>query len=314
MFTTVCRDVTWTNHWGTWKGRWQWFLKRMECSGVLTIVERFYLHEMPQCSMIHFFKRVGTAFKVPYALSSEIQQRKEKEADFHHCWFSVVPARICTYRLLQGSYQPGEPGEPGVFREKRLSLQVIREKAFFEEISRRKMMLSGRFFFTSVFVLCHSETLRDWSLNGFYVYLVPLLLYGNLNYSVFMFLYSSIWFLITKNFELIWYCVVIWFKVLFRIRIVLSYSLCFCSLLGLLFSYYIWWIIEYLHLYIIIFMIIFIIITISHITILGWTLNEDVKVKVSVLKYFAISTVHWQTSKLHSKLSAFFKFRLNKNV
>ena len=44
-------------------------------------------------------------------------------------------------RETQGSYQPGEPGEPGVFWEKRLSLQVIREKAFFEEISGRNMML-----------------------------------------------------------------------------------------------------------------------------------------------------------------------------
>ena len=104
----------------------------------------------------------------------------------------------------EGSYQPGELGEPGVFREKRLSLQVIKEKAFFEEISVRDMMLSGRFFFTSVFVLCHSETLRDWSLNAFYVYLVPPWHYGNLNYSVSMFLYFSIWLLIIKSFELIW--------------------------------------------------------------------------------------------------------------
>ena len=91
------------------------------------------------------------------------------------------------------------------FQEKRLSLQVIGEKDFFEEVSDRNMMLSGRFFFTSVFVLCHSETLRDWSLNTFYMYLVPPLLYRNLNYSVSMFSYFSIWFLITKNFELIWY-------------------------------------------------------------------------------------------------------------
>ena len=53
---------------------------------------------------------------------------------------------------------------------------------------QEETMLSGRFFFTSVFVLCHSETLRDWSLSAFYVYLVPPLLYGNLNYSVSMFL------------------------------------------------------------------------------------------------------------------------------
>ena len=52
-------------------------------------------------------------------------------------------------------------------------------------------MLSGRFFLTSVFVLCHSETLRDLSLNAFYVYLVPLLVYGNLSYSVSMFLCFS---------------------------------------------------------------------------------------------------------------------------
>ena len=99
------------------------------------------------------------------------------------------------WNLKQGSYQLGEPGEPGIFREKRLSLQVIREKVFFEEISW-KNMLSQRFFFTSVFVLCHSETLREW--------LAPLLLYGNLNYSVSIFLYFSIWFLVTKNVELIW--------------------------------------------------------------------------------------------------------------
>ena len=66
-------------------------------------------------------------------------------------------------------------------REKRLSHQVIREKAFFEEISGRNM-------------------LSDWSLNAFYVYLVPPLHYGNLNYSVSIVLYFSIWFLITKIF------------------------------------------------------------------------------------------------------------------
>ena len=60
-------------------------MKCIECGGVLTRVQILYLHEMPQCSMIHFFKRVGTAFKVPYALSSDIQQRKEKEADCYHC-------------------------------------------------------------------------------------------------------------------------------------------------------------------------------------------------------------------------------------
>ena len=86
------------------------------------------------------------------------------------------------------------------FQEKRLSLQVIGEKDFFEEVSDRNMMLSGRFFFTSVFVLCHSETLRDWSLNAFYVYLVPPLLYGSLNYIVPIFFHFSIWFLITRKF------------------------------------------------------------------------------------------------------------------
>ena len=54
---------------------------------------------MSQCSKIHFFKRVGTAFKVSYALPSDIQQ-KEKEADCYHCWFSTVSARIYKYRLL----------------------------------------------------------------------------------------------------------------------------------------------------------------------------------------------------------------------
>ena len=147
MFTTVYRDVTWTNHWGTWKGRWQWFLKCMECSGVLTIVERFYLHEMPQCSMIHFFKWVLTAFKVPYALSSEIQQRKEKEADFHHWWFSVIPARICMYRLLQGSYQPGEPGEPGVFQgEKVISPGYQGEGLFWGNFKEKDDVIREIFF------------------------------------------------------------------------------------------------------------------------------------------------------------------------
>ena len=109
----------------------------------------------------------------------------------------LTPGRTkSVWNLKQGSYQLGEPGEPGIFREKRLSLQVIREKVFFEEISWKNIMLSQRFFFTSVFVLCHSETLREW--------LAPLLLYGNLNYSVSMFLYFSIWFLITKNVEMIW--------------------------------------------------------------------------------------------------------------
>ena len=108
-------------------------------------------------------------------------------------------------------------------------------------------------------------------------------------------------------------CLGIWFKVLFRIRIVLSYSLYFCSLLGLFFSDFIWWTIEYLHLYIII--IIFIIINISHITMLDSTLSKFMKVKVSVLKYFAISIIHWPTSKVRCELNVFFSnLDLNKNV
>ena len=57
----------------------------MECDGALTIVQMLYLHEMPQCSMIHCVKRVGTVFEVSYAISLDILQRKEKEADFYHC-------------------------------------------------------------------------------------------------------------------------------------------------------------------------------------------------------------------------------------
>ena len=57
----------------------------MECDGALTIVQMLYLHEMPQCSMIHRVKRVGTVIKVSYAISSDILQRKEKVADFYHC-------------------------------------------------------------------------------------------------------------------------------------------------------------------------------------------------------------------------------------
>ena len=87
LFTTVGRDVTSTHHWRTWKHSWRRFLKCMECGGVLTVVQSLYLHEMPQRSMIHFFKRVGTAFK-------------EKEVDRYHCWFSTVPAKIYKYRLL----------------------------------------------------------------------------------------------------------------------------------------------------------------------------------------------------------------------
>ena len=75
-------------------------MKCMECGGVWTIVEILYLHEMPHCSMIHFFKWVETIFKVPYALSSDIQQRKEKEADCYHFWVSTISARIYKYRLL----------------------------------------------------------------------------------------------------------------------------------------------------------------------------------------------------------------------
>ena len=33
---------------------------------------------------VHFFKQVGMVFKVPYALSSDIQQIKEKEKDCYH--------------------------------------------------------------------------------------------------------------------------------------------------------------------------------------------------------------------------------------
>ena len=61
-------------------------MKCMEYGGVLTIVKILYLHEMPQCSMIQFFKQVGTAFKALYSLFSDIQQKKkEKEADCYHC-------------------------------------------------------------------------------------------------------------------------------------------------------------------------------------------------------------------------------------
>ena len=54
----------------------------------------------------------------------------------HNCFFDFWNVNS----EAQGSYQPGEPGEPGGFREKRLSLQVIREKAFFEHISERNMI------------------------------------------------------------------------------------------------------------------------------------------------------------------------------
>ena len=57
----------------------------MECDGALTIVQMLYLHEMPQCSMIHRVKRVGTVIKVSYAISSDILQRKEKVAEFFYC-------------------------------------------------------------------------------------------------------------------------------------------------------------------------------------------------------------------------------------
>ena len=88
--------------------------------------------------------------------------------------------------------------------EKVISPRLSGRRSFLRKFQRKTWCYQGDFFFTSVFVLCHSETLRDWSLNAFYMYLAPLLLYGNLNYSVSMFLYFSIWFLIKKNFEIIW--------------------------------------------------------------------------------------------------------------
>ena len=60
--------------------------------------------------------------------------------------------------------------------------------------------------------------------------------------------------------------------------------------------------------------IIIFIINISHITMLDSTLSKYMKVKVSVLKYFAISIIHRPTSKLCSKLFFFSNLDLNKNV
>ena len=61
------------------------------------------------------------------------------------------------WNLKQGSYQLGEPGEPGIFRGKGYQGEGVFWGNFME-----KHNVITEIFFTSVFVLCHSETLREW--------------------------------------------------------------------------------------------------------------------------------------------------------
>ena len=52
--------------------------------------------------------------------------------------------------MVQGSYQLEEPGEPGGFREKRLSVRAIRKKACFLVYFREKHGVIREVFFITV--------------------------------------------------------------------------------------------------------------------------------------------------------------------
>ena len=81
--------------------------------------------------------------------------------------------------------------------------RLLRRRPFFRKFQGETWCYWGDFFHQR-FCFVSLWNIKRLSLNLFYVYLVPLLLYGNLNYSVSVFLYFSIWFLIINTFELIW--------------------------------------------------------------------------------------------------------------
>ena len=115
------------------------FYAAITCFGVkLEIMQSNRMGNLSPIDFLHYFVLLQSCYKglwLVFTIFSGPLQSYVR--NFFYC--NRTGNRMVN-RWSQGSYQLGELWKTGVFREKRLSLQVIREKVFFEEISGRNLM------------------------------------------------------------------------------------------------------------------------------------------------------------------------------